>query len=75
MSFLGASIFNVAGGVPFLPLQTLWINFSVILSQAIGLGYGKPSEHLMERAPRDTRAPVLSNGLIVWLAVVGAAMG
>jgi len=75
VSFLGASICNVAAGVPFLPLQTLWINFTVILSQAIGLGYGKPSEHLMERAPRDTRAPVLSNGLIAWLAVVGTAMG
>jgi Ca2+-transporting ATPase len=75
VSFLGASIFNVAAGVPFLPLQTLWINFTVILSQAIGLGYGKPSDHLMERAPRDTRAPVLSTSLIAWLAVVGAVMG
>jgi Ca2+-transporting ATPase len=58
-----------------LPLQTLWINFTVILSQAIGLGYGKPSEHLMERSPRDTHAPVLDTGLLVWLAVVGAVMG
>ena len=40
VSFLGASIFNIAGGVPFLPLQTLWINFTTLLFQAIGLGYG-----------------------------------
>ena len=75
VSFLGASIFNVAQGVPFLPLQTLWINFTVILSQAIGLGYGKPSAHLMEQAPRDTKAPVLSVGLLARLATVGAVMG
>jgi Ca2+-transporting ATPase len=75
VSFLGASIFNVAAGVPFLPLQTLWINFTVILSQAIGLGYGQPSPCLMEQPPRDTEAPVLSTRLLVWLAVVGAVMG
>src|SRR6516225_6432338 len=75
VSFLGASIFNVAQGVPFLPLQTLWINFTVILSQAIGLGYGKPSEHLMEQPPRDTEAPVLDAGRLASLAAVGAVMG
>ena len=47
-TFLGASIFNILGGVPFLPLQTLWINFTVDVFQAIGLGYGKPREGLME---------------------------
>ncbi len=40
-TFLGASIFNILGGVPFLPLQTLWINFTVDIFQAIGLGYGQ----------------------------------
>jgi len=75
VSFLGASIFNIASGVPFLPLQTLWINFTVILSQAIGLGYGKPSEQLMERPPRDPRAPVLSRRLLLWLAGVGLVLG
>ena len=42
ISFLGAAIFDIAGGVPFLPLQTLWINFTTLLFQAIGLGYGRP---------------------------------
>ena len=41
VTFLGASIFNILGGVPFLPLQTLWINFTTLLFQAIGLGYGQ----------------------------------
>ena len=49
-TFLGASIFNILGGVPFLPLQTLWINFTVTVFQAVGLGYSKPREGLMEDA-------------------------
>ena len=52
VSFLGASIFNIAGGVPFLPLQTLWINFTTLLFQAIGLGYGTA-----RRGPDGTPAP------------------
>ena len=42
VTFLGSSILNILGGVPFLPLQTLWINFTTLLFQAIGLGYGQP---------------------------------
>jgi Ca2+-transporting ATPase len=75
VSFLGASIFNIANGVPFLPLQTIWINFTVILSQAIGLGYGQPSPHLMEQPPRDPDLPVVPRGLMIWLSTVGLVMG
>ena len=56
-TFLGASIFNILGGIPFLPLQTLWLNFTVDVFQAIGLGYGKPREGLMEEPPRPKEAP------------------
>jgi Ca2+-transporting ATPase len=70
-TFLGASIFNVLGGVPFLPLQTLWINFTVTVFQAVGLGYSKPRTGLMEEAPRDKDAQILPRPLFLWLAVVG----
>jgi Ca2+-transporting ATPase len=75
VSFLGASIFNIANGVPFLPLQTIWINFTVILSQAIGLGYGQPSPHLMEQSPRDPNVPVVPRAMMTWLAAIGLVMG
>jgi len=75
ISFLGASIFNIAGGVPFLPLQTLWINFTTLLFQAIGLGYGKAAEGLMDRKPRQPDQPILSRGLLIWLAAAGLVMG
>ena len=50
-TFLGASIFNILGGVPFLPLQTLWINFTVDgvpgrrsrLQQAARWAHGRPA--------------------------------
>ena len=71
VSFLGASIFNIAGGVPFLPLQTLWINFTTLLFQAVGLGYGRPAAGLMERQPRQPDQPILTRPLFAWLISVG----
>src|SRR5215203_672050 len=70
-TFLGASIFNVLGGVPFLPLQTLWINFTVTVFQAVGLGYSKPRTGLMADAPRSKDAQILPRPLFIWLASVG----
>ncbi|HEX5407304.1 MAG TPA: cation-transporting P-type ATPase [Pseudonocardiaceae bacterium] len=75
VSFLGASIFNIVGGVPFLPLQTLWINFTTQVFQAIGLGYGKPAAGLMQRQPRRPNEPILSMRLIARLTLVGLFMG
>jgi Ca2+-transporting ATPase len=75
VSFLGASIVNITGGVPFLPLQTLWINFTTLLFQAVGLGYGKPASGLMDRKPRQPDEPILTRGLMVWLVIVGLVMG
>jgi P-type Ca2+ transporter type 2C len=74
-TFLGASIFNILGGVPFLPLQTLWINFTVDIFQAIGLGYGKPREGLMDEAPRPKDQEILPRPLFLWLAGLGIFMG
>ena len=59
VTFLGASIFNIVGGVPFVPLQTLWVNFTTQVFQAIGLGYGEPASDLMERKPRPEKEPIL----------------
>ena len=34
-TFLGASIFNLAEGIPLLPLQTLWVSFTILV-HAVG---------------------------------------
>ena len=75
VSFLGAAIFNLAGGIPFLPLQTLWINFTTMLFQAVGLGYGEPGAGLMERRPRDPEEPILPRPTMVWLVTIGLIIG
>ncbi|HEY6570825.1 MAG TPA: HAD-IC family P-type ATPase, partial [Candidatus Limnocylindrales bacterium] len=74
-TFLGSSILNVLGGVPFVPLQTLFMNFTIQVFQAVGLGYGEPSAGLMERKPRPSDEALLGRRLLVWLVVAGGVMG
>jgi P-type Ca2+ transporter type 2C len=75
VTFLGASIFNLVAGVPFLPLQTLWLNFTTQVFQAVGLGYGKSAEGLMDRKPRRAEEPILDRALMLWLGFAGLVMG
>jgi P-type Ca2+ transporter type 2C len=74
ITFLSASILNIAGGEPLLPLQTLWVSFTTLSIQAIGLGYSKPATGLMDRPPIPPGRPVLTRGLIGWLAFTGLLM-
>src|SRR4029079_2970536 len=74
-TFLGVAIGNVVGGVAFVPLQTLWINFSTQVFQAFGRGYGEPAEGLMKRKPRNPEAQILPRSKLLWLALVGGGMG
>src|SRR4051794_29859712 len=73
-TFLGASLLFIAQGAPFLPLQTLYINFTIQIALAIGLGYGKARADLMSDAPRPPGTPILSRRLMVWLVIVGLTM-
>jgi Ca2+-transporting ATPase len=74
LTFLGASILNIASGIPFLPLQTLWVNFTTQVFQSVGLGYGTPSERLMERTPRKPKEPILTRTDTRWFVVAGLVM-
>jgi Ca2+-transporting ATPase len=75
VTFLGASIFNIVGGVPFMPLQTLWVNFTTQVFQAVGLGYGEPASDLMERKPRPEKEPILPTDVLLYLVVAGLVLG
>src|SRR6185369_12957184 len=70
VTFLGASIFDIADGIPFIPLQTLWVNFTTDLFLAIGLGYGAAAAGLMDRKPRASDEAVLPGRLLVWLTII-----
>ena len=73
-TFLGASIFNIAEGIPLLPLQTLWVSFTMLSIQSVGLGYSKPAAGLMDRPPLPPSRPILTRALIIWLAFAGLLM-
>jgi Ca2+-transporting ATPase len=73
-SFIGAALFGIAGGIPFSPLQVLWINFAIQVPVAVALGFGTPSPGLMERQPRPVRAPVLSRAQWIRIVVLGILM-
>ena len=74
ITFLGASIFDIAHGEPLLPLQVLWVAFTTVTIQSIGLGYSRPVEGLMERRPRPPSQPILTRGVVIWLVSVGLVM-
>ncbi|MEU7873009.1 cation-transporting P-type ATPase [Dactylosporangium sp. NPDC049140] len=74
-TFLGAGILGIAAGLPFLPLQSLWVNFTVHLLQSIGLGYGRPEEDIMRRPPRPADEPLLAGRTLAWLGVLGVVLG
>ena len=71
ISYLGAAVFGILGGVPFAPLVVLWVNFLVQVPIAIALGFDKPSTGLMDRKPRPLSQPVLSRAQWVRLIFTG----
>ena len=74
LTFLGAAIFDIAGGAPLTPLQILWVNFAVDLFLAVGLGFDAPIPGLMRRPPRDAAAPIVSRGLAGRLTLASVFM-
>ncbi|MCD6030538.1 MAG: ATPase [Thermomicrobiales bacterium] len=73
--FVLAGLFNIADGIPLEPLQILWINFSVQVLLAIGLGFDAPTPGIMERKPRPANAPILTRAVgarLVALGLIGA---
>jgi P-type Ca2+ transporter type 2C len=74
LTFVGAGIFDIAGGAPLTPLQILWVNFAVDVLLAIGLGFDAPAPGLMRRRPRDASAPIVDRALGIRLAVASLVM-
>ncbi|MET0885389.1 MAG: HAD-IC family P-type ATPase, partial [Mycetocola sp.] len=74
LTFVGAGIFDIAGGAPLTPFQILWINFAVDVVLAIGLGFDAAAPGLMRRGPRDAAAPVVTRALGIRLALASIVM-
>jgi Ca2+-transporting ATPase len=74
LSFLGATIFNIAGGEPFTPVQVLWIHFIVNAPFGFALGFDQETPGLMDRTPRPRGESVLTRPLLLTVGLVGLAM-
>ncbi len=74
VTFLLASLFNIAGGQPFSAVQILWINFLITAPIGISLGLDKQTPGLMTRKPRPRAAPIMSRPVILTVGLVGLFM-
>jgi Ca2+-transporting ATPase len=74
LTFLGATIFNIAAGEPFTPPQVLWIHFVVNASFGFALGFDKESAGLMRRRPRPRGETVLTRPVMVTVSLSGLAI-
>jgi Ca2+-transporting ATPase len=74
LTFLGASLFNLAAGEPFTPPQVLWIHFIVNAPFGFALGFDRETPGLMLRRPRPRGQSVLTRRLIATVGLVGLAI-
>ncbi len=74
VTFLMASVANIAGGQPFTAVQILWINFVITAPVGIALGLDHETPGLMKRVPRPRAASIMSPAVIATVGLVGVFM-
>jgi Ca2+-transporting ATPase len=71
LTFLGATLLNLASGQPFTPVQILWINFAVNAPFGVALGFDQETPGLMSRRPRPRGESVLTTGVMITCGLAG----
>jgi P-type Ca2+ transporter type 2C len=74
LTFLGATLFNIAAGEPFTPAQVLWVHFVVNAPFGFALGFDKETPGLMSLHPRRRGESVLTTGMITTVGLAGLAI-
>ncbi len=74
LTFLGATLFNIAAGEPFSPAQVLWIHFFVNAPFGFALGFDNETPGLMTLRPRPRGQSVLTTGMLVTVGLTGLAI-
>ena len=72
LTFLGATLLNLAAGQPFTPSQILWVNFLVNAPFGVALGFDQETPGLMNRFPRPRGESILTRGVMVTCGLGGA---
>ncbi|MGW4488200.1 cation-translocating P-type ATPase [Amycolatopsis sp. NPDC004368] len=74
LTFLGASLFNIAAGEPFTPAQVLWIHFVVNAPFGFALGFDRETPGLMGLKPRPRGESVLTRPVFITVGLAGLAV-
>jgi Ca2+-transporting ATPase len=74
VTFLMASLLNIAGGQPFTAVQILWINFLITAPVGIALGLDQATPGLMKRKPRPRSSKIMSPAVMVTVGLAGVFM-
>jgi P-type Ca2+ transporter type 2C len=71
LTFLGATLLNLAAGQPFTPAQILWINFLVNAPFGVALGFDEETPGLMARRPRPRGDSILTKSMMITCGLGG----
>jgi Ca2+-transporting ATPase len=74
LTFLGATLLNIAAGEPFSPAQVLYIHFFVSAPFGIALGVDQATRGLMQRHPRPSSESIVTTGVKLTSGLVGLYM-
>ena len=74
LTFLGATLLNIAAGQPFTPPQVLWIHFFISAPFGVALGLDQATPHLMRLRPRPSSESIMTNSLMLTTGLVGLYM-
>src|SRR5947209_5473316 len=74
LTFLGATLLNIAAGQPFSSAQVLWIHFFASAPFGIALGLDMESPGLMRLRPRRSDESLMNRSLLVPAVLVGLYM-
>ncbi|HEY2869712.1 MAG TPA: HAD-IC family P-type ATPase [Gaiellales bacterium] len=74
LTFLGASLFNIASGEPFTSPQVLWIHFLISAPFGVALGFDEETPGLMRLLPRERGESILTLPVKLTAGLVGLFM-
>ncbi|HET6869339.1 MAG TPA: cation-transporting P-type ATPase [Solirubrobacteraceae bacterium] len=74
LTFLGATLLNIAGGQPFDPAQVLYIHFFVSAPFGIALGLDHATPGLMQLRPRPSTQSIITTAVKLTSGLAGLYM-
>jgi P-type Ca2+ transporter type 2C len=74
LTFLGATLLDIAAGQPFTPPQVLWIHFFISAPFGVALGLDHATPGLMKLRPRPSSESIMTTSLKLTSGLVGLYM-